>query len=91
MDKEANEKTGRDLFVKIGTATGNGSTADLRKEKRTQDKPRPKTKPQTTSKRENQKAEPTGSAARTRQKRRRYDRETKPQTILLGLITKEGR
>ena len=56
--------------------------ADLRKEKRTQEKSRPKTKPQTTGKRENQKAEPIGAAARTRKKRRRYDRETKPQTDL---------
>ena len=38
--------------------------ADLRKEKRTQEKPRPKTKPQTTGKQENQKAEPIGAAAR---------------------------
>lgn len=36
-------------------ATGNGSTADLRKEKRTQEKSRPKTKPQTTGKREKSK------------------------------------
>lgn len=75
---------------KIDTATGNGSTADLRKEKRTQEKPRPKIKPQTTGKRENQKADPLSISCQNTAEEEKIRQRFKATDRFKGLTTKEG-